>query len=544
MMLASSSAGSGSGNNNRSRPHPASRSVSDSMPSTSYFGPSSSSSSSSKHKRTYSGSSPDTAQTASSPASSSTTRPSPDRQYSNVLSLYESHLRQLESRKSYGLDALPSVPSILPASARSSPRSTPRGSHRGSPRNSFHLSNNLVVEDDEAMARQLQDAELAASLQRAERASADFALSVVPTYTTAPTTNSAIGNYPSQQLVLAHRDGTSTTTPTSSTLIGSCRGRTLHFALRMLVVVLMAGITFIVYVAVFGKLVSDRLDPATWLPGYPESDPSMGSVGKNSRWIPLNGEAEGNGLSLTVLNNLVSGSNWDEYLQTAIADWNNGTPDAVTLQMRSMSTYDPDCQAVRRAMKVCNGNYGPTDWRGVNQILLQDNYIVTSLAKMNDYYLEGTDVAQKQYTMCHELGHGLGLGHVDENFYNADLGNCMDYTEHPENNMHPDDSNYEALAELYGVVYYTVSEEMDVPENRMLVAGGKERMMNAEFEKYASRLSDPVETSSCWMAVEDEDGAVENSRGSCRLLLKTETYEHHERDLGNGFSIRTSILLA
>lgn len=394
--------------------------------------------------------------------------------------------------------------------------------------------------DDEAMARrleqELQDAELAASLERAERAAP-----VHPTAISVPSaTVGNTGNNNTPQLGLAQRDGRSTTTLSSASSSwnnsNSCRGRTLHFVLRMLVVLLMAGITFIVYVAVFGKQVSDSLDPATWLPGYPESDPSLGSVGKNAKWIPLDGEVEGNGLTLSVLNNLASGSDWDEYFNTAIYDWDNGTPDAVTFSLRTMDSYDPDCQAVRRAMKVCNGNYGPTDWRGVNQILLQDNYIVTSLAKMNDYYLEGTDVAQKQYTMCHELGHGLGLGHVDENFYNSDLGNCMDYTERPQNNMHPDDTNYQALADLYGVVYVSTSAEMDVPENRLLT--------EEEFEKYASHLLDPIETSSKWKVAEDSNGTKENARRSSRLLLKTETTEHHERDLGNGYSIRTSILLA
>jgi predicted Zn-dependent protease len=173
------------------------------------------------------------------------------------------------------------------------------------------------------------------------------------------------------------------------------------------------------------------LCPYKRFPGWPEGDPSLGSVGESNVW-DMNGKYKG--LKLQVLNNLDEGSDWHQYFETAMTDWDGGTPDAVSLYLRS-STYDADCRAVRKAMKVCNGNYGPTDWRGVNQILLQDEYIITSLAKMNDYYLEGTNMAQKQYTMCHELGHGLGLGHTDENFYNRDLGNCMDYTERPENNM-------------------------------------------------------------------------------------------------------------
>jgi hypothetical protein len=40
----------------------------------------------------------------------------------------------------------------------------------------------------------------------------------------------------------------------------------------------------------------------------------------------------------------------------------------------------------------------------------------------------------------------------DESFTNPSLGNCMDYTNWPEENMHPDESNYKRLASLYGTV--------------------------------------------------------------------------------------------
>ena len=47
------------------------------------------------------------------------------------------------------------------------------------------------------------------------------------------------------------------------------------------------------------------------------------------------------------------------------------------------------------------------------------------------------------------LGHGFGLPHTDENFYNSDMGNCLDYTHSPANNMHPGDVNFEKLESLY-----------------------------------------------------------------------------------------------
>ncbi|KAL7533097.1 hypothetical protein ACHAXR_008566, partial [Thalassiosira sp. AJA248-18] len=180
-----------------------------------------------------------------------------------------------------------------------------------------------------------------------------------------------------------------------------CRRKTVYYTARIGLSVVIAGIAFVLYITMFGSRTTDALDPSSWLPGYPEMDPSLGSVGEHNMWKPTN-DNNNDGLTLTVLDNLQYGSDWDEHLQSSIAEWDNGTPDAVTLNIRTM-THDPDCRAVRSAMKVCNANYGPTDWRGVNQILLQDEYIITSLAKMNDYYLEGTNKAQKQYTMCHEL---------------------------------------------------------------------------------------------------------------------------------------------
>jgi len=51
-----------------------------------------------------------------------------------------------------------------------------------------------------------------------------------------------------------------------------------------------------------------------------------------------------------------------------------------------------------------------------------------------------------------ELGHCFGLAHTDEIFGNPDLGNCLDYTENFNVNMHPDVGNYETLIRMYGPI--------------------------------------------------------------------------------------------
>ena len=158
--------------------------------------------------------------------------------------------------------------------------------------------------------------------------------------------------------------------------------------------------------------------------------------------------------------------------------------------------------------------------------------------------------------MCHELGHGLGLGHSDENFHNKDLGNCMDYTERPQNNMSPDGSNFETLEELYGNVN-GVNVRMERLSASSSGGGGRrmarssreeEERLEMEFEEYAAYLLEPIETSfninRNLVHGQGEDEEDDSAQRNWRVLHRTDTHELHERNLGNGYTIRSSILLA
>jgi hypothetical protein len=73
------------------------------------------------------------------------------------------------------------------------------------------------------------------------------------------------------------------------------------------------------------------------------------------------------------------------------------------------ATYDPSCTAVDGVIKVCNNDFGATGWYGINEALSSNKLIISSVAKMNDYYFtsNGNDMYdRRQYTMCHEMGHG------------------------------------------------------------------------------------------------------------------------------------------
>jgi len=131
---------------------------------------------------------------------------------------------------------------------------------------------------------------------------------------------------------------------------------------------------------------------------------------------------------------------------------------------------------------------------------LLNGYITASVAKLNEFYLRNADYEKRRYTMCHELGHGFGLVHTDENPHNEDLGNCLDYTDSPGNNLLPGSINFERLRQLYGsddqgssgapqgsnignrVVSSAFEEEQDVA-----VRGGKTRKFRRLVRRYIPR---------------------------------------------------------
>lgn len=108
------------------------------------------------------------------------------------------------------------------------------------------------------------------------------------------------------------------------------------------------------------------------------------------------------GLELTLVNALTD--DWQQEFQKAVSDWEEGSPDTLTLSTNRVAV-DTECEPLSGLLKVCNGNYGETEWRGLNAILLdmQRRYIHSSTAKMNEFYLQKASRAQRQYTMCHEV---------------------------------------------------------------------------------------------------------------------------------------------
>jgi len=175
-----------------------------------------------------------------------------------------------------------------------------------------------------------------------------------------------------------------------------------------------------------------------------DNDPFVGDNTTN------NWKTDGTGgLKLTMVNAL--DDLWQQEFTDALNDWENGDPDTLTLTTQRVAV-DNGCAPEDGVMKVCNGNYKENGWLGINEMSLSGGKIISSVAKMNEFYLHNADYDKRRYTMCHEIGHGFGLPHTDEQFNNADQGNCLDYTNNPSANLRPGKVNFERLKELYGTV--------------------------------------------------------------------------------------------
>ena len=111
-----------------------------------------------------------------------------------------------------------------------------------------------------------------------------------------------------------------------------------------------------------------------------------------------------------------------------------------------------NCRPTSGRVEGCNSTYGNNGWLGLAQIWASGSHITQGTTKMNDTYFNTQKYntpAWRQMVMCQEVGHTFGLDHQDENFDNPNLGTCMDYTNDPSTNQHPNKHDYDELALIY-----------------------------------------------------------------------------------------------
>jgi hypothetical protein len=215
-------------------------------------------------------------------------------------------------------------------------------------------------------------------------------------------------------------------------------------------------------------------------------------------------------------------NDWDSFFVTALSDWDSAP--SLSLSARTRKFDANPCGHRNSELRVCNGDYGATGWKGVNEAVFytlesnSKNYIVSSVATMNDYYMREKSDAEKQYVMCHEIGHGFGLDHRDEVMDNADLGSCMDYTRNYSGNSRPDDVDFENLTNMYGR-YKTRTRQL------------RERIRTS-YEAKPRKIGDNYPS---------QDGYFYRTR---RLVRTSNQQEIYEIDLGDGFKVLTVLHIA
>lgn len=171
--------------------------------------------------------------------------------------------------------------------------------------------------------------------------------------------------------------------------------------------------------------------------------------------------------SADAIQNLGLGDNvdgaWDSLLSEASADWS--ASEFVSTSVVAGSNPGTDCTPDTGKVEVCAADYGDNGWLGIAEIWAsrRSGIISKGDVRLNNYYYSPSyadgfydNAAWRDSVMCQEVGHIFGLDHQDENFYNANLGTCMDYTNDPARddgagtNLAPNAHDYEQLAVIYG----------------------------------------------------------------------------------------------
>jgi hypothetical protein len=177
---------------------------------------------------------------------------------------------------------------------------------------------------------------------------------------------------------------------------------------------------------------------------------------------------------------------WDAILNTTITDWSTST--VLDLTKVAGGTRAKPCKATTGRVEVCNASYGNNGWLGIAQIWITGGtHIVQGVTKVNDYYFKMSTyntTAWRNLVMCQEVGHTLGLDHQDEDFNNANLGTCMDYTSNPGTNQHPNSHDYAELEDIYSHLDGTTTVGSIV--NGSAAASGWGRLVSSSASSHSS----------------------------------------------------------
>jgi hypothetical protein len=179
------------------------------------------------------------------------------------------------------------------------------------------------------------------------------------------------------------------------------------------------------------------------------------TVDANHSWNGYHWARTSNPFTVRVIDSMTS--NWDDNLGVAISDWAASSVLNVSKESGNDSqSTRKRCRPVSGKVRACNANYGNNGWLGIAQIWITGGtHITQGTTKVNDSYFTTATYnkpAWRRLVMCQEVAHDFGLDHQDENFNNANLGSCMDYTSDPDGpptNEHPNSHDFQQIVSIY-----------------------------------------------------------------------------------------------
>lgn len=210
-----------------------------------------------------------------------------------------------------------------------------------------------------------------------------------------------------------------------------------------------------------------------------------GVTAANHSWGSYHWARTSNPFTLKLGDNV--NTTWDPFLNTTSSDWTASSVLNTTIVAGQSARRK--CSATAGSVEVCNGTYGSNGWLGVAQIWASGNHITQGTVRLNDTYFNTAQYntpAWRNLVSCQEVGHTLGLDHQDENFSNANLGTCMDYTNNPGTNQHPNAHDFAQLELIYSHTDSTTTVGNVLPSASGAGAGS----WNREFGLMVARSSD------------------------------------------------------
>ena len=162
---------------------------------------------------------------------------------------------------------------------------------------------------------------------------------------------------------------------------------------------------------------------------------------------------------------------WPGILNKVVSDWNKN--DTVTFSVVGGGTNPQECRPNTGRVEVCNWRYGTQEgWLGLTRLYFNaaGDHIESATVQMNDSFFDTANQynndAARRHTMCHEMGHTIGLDHVGTT-------SCMNDSQSAVfNNVEPINKDFNQLERIYGHSDSTTT-----------VAGGEKKEKNTKKNK-------------------------------------------------------------